>query len=233
MALRTIEWLRRLDVSLWTAETGSGIWVDALGRIIIRDDGGSALHVLGREGEHLQLVADDMLEIMAPCSFGGRQDPDLRRPRPHLRFIPGKLAGAPHGRAQPASQGACVRCDCPPPIVAALSRYIPETELVPIGNIDSRMLDLDDWQILVALKKHDRPWARLVTNDADFFSQPRELAALMQTKLAVIVAEAAGHDAIKATGLLLAHLPAICKRISPGHAQLGRPKAVDRNHDEP
>lgn len=55
----------------------------------------------------------------------------------------------------------------------------------------------------------------------------------MQTKLAVVVAESAGHDAIKAAGLFLAHLPGICKRIVPGKAQVWRLRAADRPHFDP
>ena len=33
---------------------------------------------------------------MAPFTEDGRDGPDLRRPRPRLRIVPGKLAGAPH-----------------------------------------------------------------------------------------------------------------------------------------
>jgi hypothetical protein len=36
----------------------------------------------------------------------------------------------------------------------------------------------------------------------------------MQTKQVLIVAEAAGHDPLLATGLVLASLPSVCKKIS-------------------
>ena len=120
-----------------------------------------------------------------------------------------------------------------PTIVKALSPYIPEANLVPVGDIDPRMPVLEDWELLVALRQRSEGWAGLVTNDADFVTQPRELAALMQTGLAVIVAESAGHDPIKAAGLLLAHLPGICKRIIRGRAQVWRLRTADLPHTEP
>jgi hypothetical protein len=78
----------------------------------------------------------------------------------------------------------------PVPILSTLSEYMPEAELVPVSEIDTRLTDVDDWQILVALMHHGRPWAGLITHDLDFLRSPRELAALIQTKLAVVVAEA-------------------------------------------
>jgi hypothetical protein len=116
----------------------------------------------------------------------------------------------------------------PPPILAALEKYIPEATLVPLSDIDARMPLLEDWQLLVALERHDKKWHGLITNDTDFATGPRELAALIQTRLAVVVVEAAGHDAIKATGMLFAHLPGICRRVTPGTPQLWRLRVADR-----
>ena len=121
----------------------------------------------------------------------------------------------------------------PPTILVALTEYIPEALLVPIGEIDARMPLLEDWQVLVALMHHSRKWTGLITNDGDFASEPREIAALIQTKLAVVIAEAAGHDMIKATGLLLAHLPGMCRRLVPGTAQLWQLRSADRSHQKP
>jgi uncharacterized protein (DUF433 family)/DNA-binding transcriptional MerR regulator len=54
-----------------------------------------------RVGDQVQRVDDghqvgvpDMLDLIAPFDRG----PDLIRPRPHLRIIPGKLSGEPHVR---------------------------------------------------------------------------------------------------------------------------------------
>src|SRR5437016_226219 len=101
----------------------------------------------------------------------------------------------------------------PLPILSAMGDYMPEVQLVTLSDIDPRLPDLEDWQVLVALRHHERSWAGLITNDADFLRSPRELAALIQTKLAVVVAEGAGHDPLKATGLLLTHLPDVCMRL--------------------
>jgi uncharacterized protein (DUF433 family) len=39
----------------------------------------------------------ELLDLFAPFSgYEGRQGPDLRRPRPRLRIVPGKVSGEPH-----------------------------------------------------------------------------------------------------------------------------------------
>ncbi len=96
---RALEALRRLDQSLWTNETGYAVLVDHSGQVFTRDPRtGSVAHAVGKAG-HLQTVAGDVLDVldvMAPFQLVGFRGPDLRRPRPRLRIIPGKLAGAPH-----------------------------------------------------------------------------------------------------------------------------------------
>ena len=121
MGLRTIAWLRRrktsaagydiphatmpkvrralraleqLDLSLWTTDAGSTVLVDPNGEIVIRHQSG-LVRPAGHDGE-LQTVAPDFLDLMAPFTVDERAGPDLRRPRPRLRIVPGKLAGAPH-----------------------------------------------------------------------------------------------------------------------------------------
>ena len=52
----------------------------------------------------------------------------------------------------------------PQPIVAMLQDYMSEAELVPIGEIDPRLIaDIYDWQILLALHLDPRPWDGLIT----------------------------------------------------------------------
>lgn len=121
----------------------------------------------------------------------------------------------------------------PVPIVEALAKYMPEAELVPISRIDREMPKLDDWQVLLALHCDERPWDGLITADSSILSLPRELSVLMQTKLALVVAEAAGPDPLKATGLVLAHLPTICKQRHPTEAQVWSLHATHRPSQKP
>jgi hypothetical protein len=118
----------------------------------------------------------------------------------------------------------------PEPIVEVLSEVQEggDAELVSVSDIDPRMADLDDWQIMLALQHHERPWDGLITTDSSILNQPPELAVLIQTKLTLIVAMGAGDDPIKATGLLFAYLGGICGRTDPDTAQVWRLAAANK-----
>jgi len=122
----------------------------------------------------------------------------------------------------------------PQPIVDANASYIRHADLVPLRRIDARLLNTPDWQILLALHQDKkRKWDGLITTDARMLTLTKELSVLCQTKLTVVAVEAAGHDPIKATGLLLAYLPGICKLTKPDQAQVWMLRAVQRKADLP
>lgn len=121
----------------------------------------------------------------------------------------------------------------PQPLVQAVEPFIPEVELVPIRSIDVRLADMEDWQILLALHHHARPWDGLVTTDSSMLNQARELAVLRQTTLTLVVAHDAGHDPIKATGLLLAHLDYIAAGTTSDEPQVWRLTANNRPGRDP
>lgn len=120
----------------------------------------------------------------------------------------------------------------PDPIVTVLSDFQADAELVRIEQIDVRMPDLDDWELLLALHHHDRPWDGLITNDDSMLNLGRELATLVQTKLTLVVALAAGHNPVKAAGLLFAYLQGICSRTDPDTPQVWKLNAANRQADD-
>jgi len=63
--------------------------------------------------------------------------------------------------------------------------------------------------------------------------QPLELAVLIQMRLTLVVALEAGHNPVKATGLLFAHLTGICRRTRPHEPQLWRLQARTQAHVAP
>ncbi len=121
----------------------------------------------------------------------------------------------------------------PTPIIEALRAYIVEAELVPIGDIHPRLPTLDDCELIVALSQETPACDGLITTDNSMLLQDRELAALIQTKLTLVVADAAGDDPIKATGLVLAHLPWIAKQKHRHQAQVWLPRTMSRPAEDP
>ncbi|MBK9369479.1 MAG: hypothetical protein IPN01_24825 [Deltaproteobacteria bacterium] len=121
----------------------------------------------------------------------------------------------------------------PVPIIKALQDSIVEVSLDPIYEIDPRLSRLDDWALLVALKNHPAQYMGLITTDARMLDQPRELAAMLQTGLSMIVAVGAGHDPLRATGLVLTHLPRIAALLKAHTPQIWRLNAHTPKPDTP
>ena len=109
------------------------------------------------------------------------------------------------------------------------SRQMPSS----IRRIDKRMATLDGWEVLTALHADETDWDGLITTDAKMLSLPRELAVMSQTKLTLVVAEAVGHDPIKATGLVLAHLGRICEQTRPDTPQVWRLRTSTKPAEDP
>lgn len=121
----------------------------------------------------------------------------------------------------------------PDPIVAVLADFQAHADLVRIDQIDARLPDLEDWELLLALYHDERPWDGLITTDSSMLNQGPELATLIQTRLTLVVVLEAGHNPVKASGLLFAHLEGICKRTEPNTPQVWPLRAVSQSHRDP
>jgi hypothetical protein len=106
----------------------------------------------------------------------------------------------------------------PTPILAALARFIVDIELIPLRKIDPRLSSLDDRTLVVAL--HQLGFPGLVTNNYKMLKNPKELAAIVATKLTVFAIEGVGDDPIRATGALLLDLPGALRRMDSRRAQV-------------
>ena len=96
----------------------------------------------------------------------------------------------------------------PEPILAALERWMGDIQLAPLRRIDTRLPELDDRRLLIALKQLG--FEGLVTLNHKMLRNPRELAAVLNTGVTVFAVEGVGHDPIRATGALLLDLrPAV------------------------
>jgi len=93
--------------------------------------------------------------------------------------------------------------------------------------------NIEDWQVLLALHLHDRAWDGLITTDSGIVNLPREVAVVRQTNLTLIVAEEAGHDPIRATGLLFTHLSWIARQTTPAEPQVWQLRAYNRPATDP
>ena len=124
-----------------------------------------------------------------------------------------------------------------PQTIFEVARLLPGVELRPIREVDSRLVgNSDDWAILLRLYQHPDPFDGLITTDAHMHELPKEMTVLHQTRLTLVQVLDAGNDAVRATALVLLHLPYIVQEIrsdKPQHWPLRPPgrKAANRAID--
>lgn len=86
---RALKHVRELGEQLWHPEQTS-VWIDTTG----------AVHVRGPSGPETlagQTLLAETVNLIAPFTTReGLRGPDLARPRPQIRIVPGKLSGSPH-----------------------------------------------------------------------------------------------------------------------------------------
>ena len=115
----------------------------------------------------------------------------------------------------------------PQPILReAFKRYVPEVRMQPLWDFEPRLTrHHEDWQVILGLAQKGAEG--FISCDDNMLDNPRVVAVIEQTKLTVVSCQATGHDAIVASGLLLAHLPRIGKRHDPDRPQVWRLKPTE------
>lgn len=106
----------------------------------------------------------------------------------------------------------------PTPFLRALDTYIVDVELITLRDIDARLPTLDDRQLVIAL--HQLGFPGLVTNNYKMLKNPKELAAIIATRLTVFAIEGVGDDPLRATGALLLDLPGALKKMDTRRPQV-------------
>ena len=87
-----LEELEKRGLDIWadsSDQQGSPLRVNASGDILLVDD----FEIIQSD---LQQTLPGMLDLLGPFDCGEAYAPDLIRPRPHLRIVPGKVSGEPH-----------------------------------------------------------------------------------------------------------------------------------------
>jgi len=87
---RALRMLGELELDLWTEEGGPSVRVDPGGKVfVVRDDAAET-------PSGYRMLDKDIFDLVAPFETPVSSAPDLAKPRPHLRIVPGKLSGSPH-----------------------------------------------------------------------------------------------------------------------------------------
>jgi hypothetical protein len=119
---------------------------------------------------------------------------------------------------KPAPTRLALDQNFPTPILKALDEFVVDVRLEPLHQINPRLSTLDDRDLVIAL--HQLGYLGLVTNNYKMLKNPRELAAIIATKLTVFAIEGVGDDPIRATGAILLDLPSALKRLDSRRAQV-------------
>jgi uncharacterized protein (DUF433 family) len=89
---RALTELDELGLDIWSSGyegSGTPLRVDRTGKVYV--DVGDRIETTHREG-----VIGEALDLLGPFDTDEGHGPDLIRPRPHLRIVPGKVSGEPH-----------------------------------------------------------------------------------------------------------------------------------------
>jgi len=121
----------------------------------------------------------------------------------------------------------------PAPVLRAFGTLMSNVQLVPIREIDPSFAELDDWQLFVALDRHESQWDGLVTNDDKLLALEKEMTVLSQTNLTLIVAKGEGHHPIRAVGTLLCHLSYICHHSVRDRPQVWQLRVTQKDYEAP
>jgi uncharacterized protein (DUF433 family) len=91
---RALAQLAELDLRLWSEETGPNVQVDRSGNVFVASEPDPEA---ANRQRALKTGGADLLDVLDPFLSGkGSRGPNLLRPRPMLRIVPGKLGGSPH-----------------------------------------------------------------------------------------------------------------------------------------
>jgi hypothetical protein len=107
----------------------------------------------------------------------------------------------------------------PTDLLKAIRPWLPaEVVLEHVADIDPRLSDLDDDDLVVALRQSG--FDGLVTNNYRMLEVPHELAAIIATKAVVVAIVGMGHDPVRAAGALLLELPGLPSRLLANQANV-------------
>jgi hypothetical protein len=91
-------------------------------------------------------------------------------------------------------------------------QWPPILRITPLVDVDRQLVaNHDDWQVIVRLAERGDVDG-FITNDAGILEQAREMVALRETRLALVVTDGVGHNPIRATGLLMVFLEEIARQ---------------------
>ena len=102
-----------------------------------------------------------------------------------------------------------------------MDKYILDVEIVLLVDVDPSLLGAyQDHELIFELAGRDIEG--LITCDDNMVFRPEVLEAIEQVGFSVVTCRRVGDDPVRASGLLLTHLPDVVKRHQSGRPQIWR-----------
>ncbi len=94
----------------------------------------------------------------------------------------------------------------------------PSISLFHVAEIDRRLSEASDRELIIWAKNND--YDALVSTNHRMKDEPMEVAAMLSTKLTVVLTQSMGHNPLRASGVILLELPTLHSRVRPGKPNL-------------
>lgn len=113
----------------------------------------------------------------------------------------------------------------PKPVLAGVDRWLKEVEFHHIRDLDSRLAELQDHELVYEL--HDRGLRILVTHNWKMENDARVVVAVHLRRFTLLTLRKAGDDMIFATGVLLRDIvPVLRSEVAKGQIFRARPSRI-------
>jgi hypothetical protein len=104
-------------------------------------------------------------------------------------------------------------------LVRVMSEFMPDDlALFHLPAIDERLSDARDRELIIWAKKQG--YDALVSTNYRMLDQPDEVAAMVETKLTMVLTKKMGHNPLRASGALFLELPTLHHRVRPGKSNI-------------
>jgi hypothetical protein len=115
----------------------------------------------------------------------------------------------------------------PQPILReAIDKYVLDIEIVLLVDLDRSLLgSYQDHELIANLA--GRGVDGLITCDDNMVFRSEVLEAIQRLRFSVVTCRRVGDDPVRASGLLLVHLPDVAKRYDPSQPQIWRLGTVE------
>lgn len=107
----------------------------------------------------------------------------------------------------------------PVDVLRALRPALPPwMQLDHVPEVDLRLSDAEDRDLIIWANRAG--YDALVSTNHRMKDEPAELAAMLSTKLTVVLTLSMGHSPLRAAGVVLLELPTLHDRVRPGKPNL-------------